>query len=105
MQRNSAKSISTACGQVSCTVHDALRRGTVVQTKWEENDEKPTTVALGLAGFVGLWAASGLLDSINRLPFVGTLFEAPLPFPSQTHTHTMCFFLPHILSRLAVIHL
>ncbi len=57
-----------------------------MQTKWEENDEKPTTVALGLAGFVGLWAASGLLDSINRLPFVGTLFEAPLPPPSQTHT-------------------
>ncbi len=45
------------------------------QEWWENNDEKPTTIALGIAAFVGLWATSGLLDSINKLPLIGGVFE------------------------------
>lgn len=48
------------------------------QEWWEQNDEKPTTIALGLAGFVALWATSGLLDSINKLPLIGGVFEVRL---------------------------
>lgn len=46
-----------------------------MQEWWEQNDEKPTTIALGVAGFVALWATSGLLDSVNRLPLIGGVFE------------------------------
>jgi hypothetical protein len=46
-----------------------------IQEWWENNDEKPTTIALGVAGFVALWATSGLLDAVNRLPLIGGVFE------------------------------
>lgn len=69
----------------------------VVQTKWEQNDEKPTTVILGLAAFVTLWAASGLLDSVNRLPLAGGFFEvcvSPAPHRSPiSMTHKPCVVL------------
>jgi len=46
-----------------------------IQEWWQQNDEKPTTIALGIAGFVALWATSGLLDSVNKLPIIGGVFE------------------------------
>lgn len=48
---------------------------TDLQEWWENNDEKPTTVALGVAGFVALWGTSGLLDAVNKLPLIGGVFE------------------------------
>ncbi len=46
-----------------------------MQSWWENNDEKPTTIALGVAAFVALWATSGVLDSVNKLPLIGGVFE------------------------------
>jgi CAAD domains of cyanobacterial aminoacyl-tRNA synthetase len=53
----------------------AMWRTHDLQEWWENNDEKPTTVALGVAGFVALWATSGLLDAVNKLPLIGGVFE------------------------------
>lgn len=60
-----------------------------LQEWWENNDEKPTTIALGVAGFVALWATSGLLDAVNRLPLIGGVFEVRWSFSSCDHEQTL----------------
>ena len=32
-------------------------------------------MVLGLAGFVALWSAGGLVDAINRLPLISSVLE------------------------------
>ena len=46
-----------------------------LQEWWEQTDEKPAVVATGVIGFVILWALSGLVDRVDRLPFLGGFFE------------------------------
>lgn len=46
-----------------------------VQAKWDETEEKPAVIAITSAAFVGVWALSGLVDRIDRLPIVGGLLE------------------------------
>ena len=52
-----------------------------LQEWWENNDEKPTTIALIVAGFVALWGTSGTLDAVNRLPLIGGVFEVRTRHP------------------------
>ena len=45
------------------------------QAKWEATEEKPAVIAISAASFVAIWAASALVDGINKLPFFGSFFE------------------------------
>ncbi len=55
----------------------AMRSSThaAVQAKWNATEEKPAVIAIGLSSFVAIWAASGLVDAINRLPLINGLLE------------------------------
>ena len=46
-----------------------------VKAKWEATEEKPAAIALALAGFVAVWAASGVVGAVDKLPVIGDLFE------------------------------
>ncbi|EEH59654.1 uncharacterized protein MICPUCDRAFT_49417 [Micromonas pusilla CCMP1545] len=46
-----------------------------VSEKWEDTDDKPAVVTLGVYGLVGLVAANGVLKSIDGLPLVPDLLE------------------------------
>jgi hypothetical protein len=45
------------------------------QAKWEASDSKPTIVASGAVALFGLYVLSGLLNTVDRLPLVHTVFE------------------------------
>ena len=47
----------------------------MLQQKWNETEEKPAVVAITLSAFVAIWAASGVIDAIDRLPVIGGLLE------------------------------
>ena len=40
----------------------------IIQTKWEETEEKPAVIAISIAAFVAIWAASGVIVSASRMP-------------------------------------
>lgn len=46
-----------------------------MQVKWDKTDEKPAVIAITSAAFIGVWALSGLVDRIDKLPIVGGLLE------------------------------
>ncbi|CAL5222119.1 g4435 [Coccomyxa viridis] len=46
-----------------------------IQAKWNATEEKPAVIAIGLSSFVAIWAASGLVDAINRLPLINGVLE------------------------------
>ena len=46
-----------------------------MQAKWNATEEKPAVIAIGLSSFVAIWAASGLVDAINRLPLINGVLE------------------------------
>lgn len=46
-----------------------------LQVKWDKTDEKPAVVAITTAAFVGVWALSGVVDRIDKLPIIGGLLE------------------------------
>ena len=45
------------------------------QEKWDQTEEKPAVVAITLASFVAVWAASGVVDAVDKLPLIGGLLE------------------------------
>jgi len=47
----------------------------IIKSKWEETDEKPAVVAISVASFIAIWAASGVIDAVNKLPLFGGVFE------------------------------
>jgi len=47
----------------------------IVKQKWEETEEKPAVVAISIASFIAIWAASGVVDAVDKLPLVGGLLE------------------------------
>ena len=46
-----------------------------VQQRWDKVEEKPVAVAIGGTALIVIWAASGLIDRIDKLPLVGGLLE------------------------------
>ena len=52
-----------------------LRAPPLLQRKWNETEEKPAVVAITLSAFVAVWAASGVVDAVDRLPLIGGLLE------------------------------
>ncbi|GAQ91474.1 photosystem I subunit psaP [Klebsormidium nitens] len=46
-----------------------------VQNWWDKQEDKLAIVGLGVSGIVALWASSGLLSSIDRLPVLPGFFE------------------------------
>ena len=46
-----------------------------LQNWWDGVEEKPAAVAIGVGALVALWATSGLVDAIDRLPIIGGLLE------------------------------
>ena len=57
-------------------VQDKLKELTgTLSEKWDDTEEKPAAVALGVFGLVGLIAADGVLHNIEGLPLIPNLFE------------------------------
>ena len=54
------------------TAQDLL---TTATEKWEETEDKPTVVTLGLAGLVTLIVLSSLLGALDKVPFLGGILE------------------------------
>mmetsp|Transcript_23593 Transcript_23593/g.50388 ORF Transcript_23593/g.50388 Transcript_23593/m.50388 type:complete len:155 (+) Transcript_23593:103-567(+) len=48
---------------------------TTAADKWEETEDKPTVVTLGLAGLVTLIVLSSLLGALDKVPFLGGILE------------------------------
>jgi len=48
---------------------------TTLGEAWEESDEKPAIVTLGLYGFVGLVALNGTLRAVDSLPLIPSVLE------------------------------
>jgi hypothetical protein len=46
-----------------------------VQEAWEKTDDKVAIAGLGVAGLVALWAASGLVNAVDKLPLIPDFFE------------------------------
>ncbi|BDA50106.1 probable protein CURVATURE THYLAKOID 1A, chloroplastic at C-terminar half [Coccomyxa sp. Obi] len=46
-----------------------------LKAKWDDLDEKPAAVAITISVFVAIWAASGVVDAVDRLPIIGGLLE------------------------------
>jgi hypothetical protein len=46
-----------------------------VQEWWDKQEDKLAIVGLGASGLVALWASTGLLSSIDRLPVLPGFFE------------------------------
>lgn len=38
-------------------------------------EEKPAAIGIGVGVLIAIWAASGLIDAIDKLPLVGGLLE------------------------------
>jgi len=57
-------------------LQDKLKEVTAtLNEKWEESDEKPAIVTLGVYGLVGLVAANGTLRAVDGLPLIPDLLE------------------------------
>eukprot|EP00897_Mesotaenium_endlicherianum_P009355 jgi/Mesen1/8448/ME000475S07706 len=85
VQKRSVKIVSKASTEddIGADINEAVS-GTIkeIQEAWDKTDDKLAISALGVSGLVVLWAASGLLGAIDRLPiipafleFVGLLFS------------------------------
>jgi len=48
---------------------------TTLGEAWEESDEKPAIVTLGVYGFVGLVALNGTLRAVDSLPLIPSVLE------------------------------
>ena len=46
-----------------------------MQRRWERVEEKPAAVAIAVTALIVIWAASGLVDRVDKLPLVGGLLE------------------------------
>ena len=57
--------------QANCWHHD---HGWL-QNWWEGVEEKPAAVAIIVGAITGVWALSGLVDAIDKLPIIGGLLE------------------------------
>lgn len=81
--------VSLACHHSSCSLcvssmcitssmtgdYTSLASPAQLQVKWDKTDEKPAVVAITTAAFVGVWALSGVVDRIDKLPVIGGLLE------------------------------
>ena len=48
------------------TLMQAQEYADIIQTKWEQTEEKPAVIAISIAAFVAIWAASGVIVSASR---------------------------------------
>jgi hypothetical protein len=47
----------------------------IAKDKWEATEEKPAAIAITFAALIAVWAASGVVDAVDKLPLVGGLLE------------------------------
>ena len=79
--KTSTVSVQKSNARVNATtrsdeVQDKLKELTgTLSEKWDDTEEKPAAVALGVFGLVGLIAADGVLHNIEGLPLIQNLFE------------------------------
>jgi len=64
--------VNTTADESAAALEDVLKK---VQDAWEKTDDKVAISGLGVAGFVTLWAAAGLINAVDKLPLVPSLFE------------------------------
>lgn len=65
-------------GQLFITIRGVLEAetgGYWLQEKWDETEEKPAVVAITISAFIAIWAASGVVDAVDKLPVIGGLLE------------------------------
>eukprot|EP00252_Welwitschia_mirabilis_P024240 TRINITY_DN711_c0_g1_i3.p1 TRINITY_DN711_c0_g1~~TRINITY_DN711_c0_g1_i3.p1 ORF type:complete len:154 (+),score=27.63 TRINITY_DN711_c0_g1_i3:128-589(+) len=74
--RRSGKIVAMATGETSTDpikpIADALKP---VQEAWDKTDDKLAIGGLGFAALIILWASTGLIAAIDRLPILPSAFE------------------------------
>jgi hypothetical protein len=71
-----ARAVSVRADAATEDLNKKLKEVTeTVSEKWEEADDKPALVTLGVYGLVGLIAANGVLKSVDGLPLIPDLLE------------------------------
>jgi hypothetical protein len=74
--RAAARGVSVRADAATEDLNKKLKEVTsTVSEKWEETDDKPAVITLGIYGLVGLVAANGVLKSIDGLPLIPDLLE------------------------------
>jgi hypothetical protein len=68
----------------------------IIQTKWEETEEKPAVIAISIAAFVAIWAASGVIVSASRTP-VSTFSLCAYNHASTRFESASCAHLPCVI--------
>ena len=72
--RAAARGVSVRADAATEDLNKKLKEVTsTVSEKWEETDDKPAVITLGIYGLVGLVAANGVLKSIDGLPLIPDL--------------------------------
>ena len=74
--RVGARAMSVRADAATEDLNKKLKEVTeTVSEKWEETDDKPAVITLGVYGLIGLTAANGVLKSIDSLPLIPDLLE------------------------------
>eukprot|EP00898_Chlorokybus_atmophyticus_P005591 jgi/Chlat1/6032/Chrsp4S09086 len=75
-------------GQLTGTIDE-------LKAKWDATEEKYAVVALTLSGFVAVWAISGVVGAVDRLPLVSNLLELVGIFYSAYFVYRYLLFKPN----------
>ena len=71
----STQAIAHACRPEKAACAHIAEQSCLLQNWWDGIEEKPAAIAIGVGALVVLWATSGLVDAIDRLPIIGGLLE------------------------------
>eukprot|EP00891_Asterochloris_glomerata_P009489 jgi/Astpho2/9489/Aster-01740 len=76
-QRNTSSDRAVQAAEESTEEFQVKLNETIdkLKTKWDQTDEKPAVIGIGVATFVAIWATSGLVDRIDKLPLIGGFLE------------------------------
>jgi hypothetical protein len=65
-----------------------------LKEKWDKTDEKPSVIALGLAGIVGVYVLNGVANALDSLPLFSGLFQLVGIFVTGWFTYRYLVFAP-----------
>ena len=65
-----------------------------LKEKWDKTDEKPSVIALGVAGLVGIWVLNGVATALDSLPLFSGLFQLVGIFVTGWFTYRYLVFAP-----------
>lgn len=78
--REEGKDVKTSVKETRAEVVDKLNASSAeivekVQAFWEESEEKPTIVAVGIGSILAVYFAGTIVDAVDRLPLVSARLD------------------------------